>query len=137
VGDEAKVTKQITDKDIRSFAALTGDNNPVHIDEAFATNTRFGKRIAHGFLTASLISTALGTRLPGKGVIYLSQSLQFIAPVYVDDTVTATVSVLSIREDKPIVVLRTVCTNQDGVAVISGEAKVLLDLPESHKPANR
>jgi 3-hydroxybutyryl-CoA dehydratase len=102
-----------------------GDNNPVHLDDAFAATTRFGKRIAHGMLAASLISAALANDLPGPGTVYLSQTLQFKAPVYLGDTVTAIIEVKSVREDKPIATLITTCVNQDNLTVLEGEAVVL------------
>jgi acyl dehydratase len=127
VGDTASITRKITDQDICAFAELTGDHNAVHLDEAFAETTRFGRRIAHGMLGASLISAVLGNELPGKGSIYLSQSLQFLGAVYIDDTVTARVTVTKVREDKSIVTLETVCENQRGEIVIRGEAVVLVE----------
>ena len=127
VGDTASISREITDKDICAFAELTGDDNPVHLDETFASKTRFGRRIAHGMLGASLISAVLGTELPGKGSIYLSQSLRFIGPVYIDDIVTARVTVQKVQEDKSIVTLETVCENQRGETLIHGEAVVLVE----------
>ncbi len=127
VGATASISKAITDADLRTFAEVSGDNNPVHLDEAFASKTRFGRRIAHGMLGASLISAVLGTKLPGTGSIYLSQTLQFLGPVYLDDTVTARVTVTKVREDKSIVTLETVCENQNGETVIRGEAVVLVE----------
>lgn len=129
VGDAAALTKTITDADIRAFAALTGDYNPVHLDDEYAASTRFGRRIAHGMLSAGLLSAVLANKLPGRGTVYLSQSLRFVAPVYPGDTVTARVTVTEIRPDKPIVTLETVCTNQHAEAVIKGEAVVLLTGP--------
>lgn len=129
VGDTASLSKTITDEDIRAFAALTGDQNPVHLDESFAQTTRFGRRIAHGMLGASLISAVLGNQLPGRGSVYLSQSLQFVAPVYLGDTVTARVTITRIREDKPVVTLETVCSNQHGEPLIKGEAVILVQAP--------
>lgn len=126
VGDTASVTKTITDDDIRAFADLTGDHNPVHLDDDFAKGTRFGRRIAHGMLSAGLISSVLANKLPGTGTVYLSQSLSFVAPVYPGDTVTARVTVTKAREDKPIVTLETICTNQRDEPVIRGEAVVLV-----------
>jgi acyl dehydratase len=126
VGDTASLSKTISDDDIRAFAELTGDHNPVHLDDEYAAGTRFGRRIAHGMLGASLISAALANELPGRGTVYLSQSLQFTAPVFPGDTVTARVTVTKVREDKPIVTLDTVCVNQHGEAVVKGEAVVLL-----------
>ena len=125
-GDTASLSKTIGDEDIRAFAEASGDHNPLHLDEEFAKQTRFGRRIAHGMLSASLISAVIAKELPGEGSIYLGQTLQFVAPVFLDDTVTARVTVSSIREDKPILKLETVCTNQREEVVIRGEATVLV-----------
>jgi 3-hydroxybutyryl-CoA dehydratase len=126
LGDTASLSKKIMDDDIRAFADLTTDHNPVHLDDEFARTTRFGRRIAHGMLSASLISAVLANQLPGQGTVYLSQTLQFVAPVYPGDTVTARVTVTKVREDRPILTLETVCTNQDDKTLIKGEAVVLL-----------
>jgi len=126
VGQRASVSKTITAADIRTFAAVTGDHNPLHLDEAFAGRSRFGRPIAHGILVAGVISAALGTALPGPGAIYLSQALKFLRPVYPGDTVTATVEVIAYREDKGIVTLRTTCANQAGAPVVDGEAMLLV-----------
>jgi 3-hydroxybutyryl-CoA dehydratase len=125
-GDKASRTTNITDEMIRAFAELTGDSNPVHLDEAYAATTRFGRRIAHGMIAAGLISAALANDLPGPGTVYLSQTLQFKAPVYPGDMITTTVEVKSVRPDKPIVSLSTVCTNQNDKIVLEGEAVVLV-----------
>jgi acyl dehydratase len=125
VGDSAAITKTIEQEDIDAFARVTGDHNPVHVDEEFAKTTRFGKRIAHGMLTASLISAVLANELPGEGSVYLGQTLQFVAPVFPGDEITARVTVKEMREDKPIVKLETVCVNQRDEVVIRGEATVL------------
>jgi len=125
VGDSAEITKTIEQADIDAFARVTGDHNPVHVDEEFAKTTRFGKRIAHGMLTASLISAVLANELPGEGSVYLGQTLQFVAPVFPGDEITARVTVKEMREDKPIVKLETVCVNQRDEVVIRGEATVL------------
>ncbi|GBC81371.1 (R)-specific enoyl-CoA hydratase [bacterium HR10] len=125
IGASASWSKTITMADIRAFAALTGDENPLHVDEAFAQTTRFGRPIAHGMLVASLISTVLSRRLPGPGTIYLSQSLDFVRPVYPGDTITALVEVIEIRDDKPVVTLITRCVNQHGEEVVRGRAVVL------------
>src|SRR5512139_194437 len=124
-GDKASRTITITDEMIRAFATLTGDHNPVHLDDAYAAGTRFGRRIAHGMLAVGLISATLANDLPGPGSVYLSQTLQFKAPVFPGDTVTATVEVKSVRPDKPIVTLSTICTKQDGTIVLEGEAAIL------------
>ena len=125
-GDTASRSTTITDEMIRSFAELTGDSNPVHLDDAYAAGTRFGRRIAHGMIAAGLISAALANDLPGPGTVYLSQTLQFKAPVFPGDTITTTVAVKTVRPDKPIVTLGTVCTNQDQKVVLEGEAVVLV-----------
>ena len=125
-GDTAEITKTIEQADVDAFAAVTGDHNPIHVDEAFAKTTRFGRRIAHGMLTASLISSVLANKLPGEGSVYLGQTLKFVAPVFPGDEITARVTVTEIREDKPIVKLDTVCVNQRGETVIRGEATVVI-----------
>ena len=125
IGDSFSRTVEITDARIRAFAQASGDENPVHLDEEFAATTRFGKRIAHGMLTASLISAILGNDLPGPGTIYLGQDVKFQAPVYIDESITVTVEVIAYREDKRIATLKTTCTNQDGVVVLDGEAVVI------------
>lgn len=124
-GDTASHSTTITDEMIRAFAALTGDTNPVHLDDNYAASTRFKRRIAHGMIAAGLISAALANDLPGPGTVYLSQTLQFKAPVYPGDTITTTVEVKTVRPDKPIVTLSTFCRNQDNVVVLEGEAVVL------------
>lgn len=125
VGDTAAQTKTITDADIHTFADLVDDHNPVHLDDDYAQRTRFGRRIAHGMLSASLISAVLANQLPGEGTVYLSQTLQFVAPVFPGDTVTARVTVTKVREEKGIVTLATICTNQRDEPLIKGEAVVL------------
>lgn len=125
VGDSASRTKTITDADVQDFARASGDTNPVHLDEEYAATTRFGKRIAHGMLTGSLISAVLGNDLPGNGSIYLGQEFKFKAPVFIGDTITATVEVTAYREEKRIATLKTTCTNQDGAVVLEGEAVVI------------
>ncbi|HZN06532.1 MAG TPA: MaoC family dehydratase [Pyrinomonadaceae bacterium] len=126
VGDSAEITRTIEQSDIQAFADVTGDHNPVHLDESFAQTTRFGRRIAHGMLTASLISSVLANELPGEGSIYLGQTLQFVAPVFPGDEVTARVTVTDVRESKGIVKLETICLNQRNQIVIRGEATVLV-----------
>ena len=132
VGDAAEMTKTIADEDVRAFAELTGDRNPVHLDEEYAASTRFGRRIAHGMLGASLISAVLANELPGRGTVYLSQTLRFTAPVFLGDTVTARVVVKGVREDRPVVTLETFCTNQRGERVVEGEAVVLVPKVEAN-----
>jgi 3-hydroxybutyryl-CoA dehydratase len=127
VGDSACFSKTISDADVRAFTDVTGDHNPLHLDDEFAKKTRFGRRIAHGMLSASLISSAIANRLPGIGSIYLSQTLKFVSPVYLGDTITARVTVTAVREDKPILTLETICENQNQEVVVKGEATVLVE----------
>jgi len=125
VGMTASTGKTITEADILLFAAVSTDTNPVHLNEEFAATTPFKQRIAHGMLTAGLISAVLGTQLPGQGVIYLGQTLRFRAPVKIGDTVTATVEVTEVNVEKKRATLKTVCTVA-GKPVIEGEATVLV-----------
>lgn len=125
VGDTASLAKTITDEDVQMFARATGDLNPLHLDEGYAGRSRFGRRVAHGMLSAGMISAVLGTELPGPGTIYLGQSLKFLAPVYIGDAITATVTLTEYHRDKGRMTFQTVCTNQDGTEVVSGEAQVL------------
>jgi 3-hydroxybutyryl-CoA dehydratase len=127
VGQRDSVRRTITEADIVLFAAITGDQNPAHTDELAARESRFGRRIAHGMLAAGLISAVLGMRLPGPGTIYLKQTLNFRKPIFINDTVTTTVEVTSIREDKPVLTLATTVTNQDGEVVVDGESLVYCD----------
>ena len=127
VGDSASFSKTISGEDIKQFADLTCDTNPVHVDEELAKKTRFKGRIAHGMWGASLISTVLGTKLPGPGTIYLGQTLTFKGAVYPGDTVTAKCTVTKVREDKAIITLETICENQKGELIVDGEAVVLLE----------
>lgn len=126
VGQKASYSKTFTEADIHAFAEASGDKNPIHLDENYAKNTRFGKQIAHGMLVAGLISAVLGMQLPGPGTIYLNQELNFKHPVYVGDTITAVVEVSKIREGKPIVTLSTNCYNQQEILVIEGKAIVMV-----------
>ena len=124
VGQTASFTKTISESDVYLFAGITGDFNPAHVNEVYAKNTAFKTRIAHGMLSAGLISNVLGNQLPGPGTIYMQQQLNFRAPVAIGDTVTATVEVVEILREKKRVRLKTVCTNQDGVVVLDGEALI-------------
>jgi 3-hydroxybutyryl-CoA dehydratase len=124
VGQTASFTKTVSESDVYLFAGITGDFNPAHVNEAYAKNTAFKTRIAHGMLSAGLISNVLGNQLPGPGTIYMQQQLNFRAPVAIGDTVTATVEVIEILREKKRVRLKTVCTNQDGVVVLDGEALI-------------
>lgn len=125
LGATASRTRTLSDEDVRLFAQVSGDTNSVHLDEAYAATTLFKRRIAHGMLTTSVISAILGNDLPGLGTIYLSQNVSFKAPVYVGDTITATVELTKYREEKRIATFRTTVTNGDGVLVLEGEAVVI------------
>ena len=121
------MSRTISEADVAIFADVTGDTNPLHVDEDFAKRARFGGRIAHGMLTASLISAVLGTKLPGPGSIYLNQSLKFLKPVRIGDTVRVMVEVISFTPKNGIITLKTRCTNQDGDEVLCGEAVLLVE----------
>ncbi len=125
IGDRASISKLIMERDVIRFAELTGDINPIHMDKLYAEQTDFGERIAHGMLTASLISAVLGIKLPGPGNIYVSQSLKFRAPVKFGDIIEAEVEVVEKIPERNRVHLKTTCRNQDGTVVLEGEAIVI------------
>jgi 3-hydroxybutyryl-CoA dehydratase len=125
VGMTAVYSRTVTEADVVLFAGISGDSNPVHLDNDYAKDTMFKGRIAHGMLTASFISTVLGTKLPGPGCIYVSQNLKFRAPVRIGDTVRTRVTVTSVDRDKGRVALETTCSVGDTV-VISGDAQLLV-----------
>ena len=125
IGDKASFTKTISESDIYQFAGITGDYNPVHINSEYAKQSVFKERVAHGILTAGFISAVLGTKLPGTDTIYLSQHLDFKAPVKIGDTITAEVEVLEKKDRKKIIRLRTIVKNQLDVIVVDGEAVVM------------
>jgi 3-hydroxybutyryl-CoA dehydratase len=124
VGTRATRVRKVTEADVVRFAEVSGDHNPVHLDAEYAAGSPFGERIVHGLLTGAFISAVLGNDLPGPGSIYLAQTLKFLAPVHPGDTVTVSVEVTAIREEKRLVVLRTDCTNQQGKLVLTGEATI-------------
>ena len=126
VGQTAAFSRTVTETDIVMFAGLSGDYNPVHVDQEYAVDSRFGKRIAHGLLTTSFLSRLLGMDLPGKGSVYLEQSLKFLKPVFIGDTITASAEILEIDQDQGILRLETICRNQDNTVVLSGEAKLMV-----------
>ena len=125
VGDVAEVTYTVTPQVIREFVMASGDDNPIHSDATFAAGTRFGRVIGPGMLTGSFVASVIGTRLPGPGTIYLSQSFRFLRPVYVGDRVTARVEVAERVVERNRLRLTTTCTNQDGELLLDGEAWVL------------
>lgn len=126
IGDEFSTERHVTDDLVRKFAEVSGDYNPIHLDEEFAAKTRFGKRIAHGMLSGAFISAVLGNEFKERKIVYLSQTMRFKAPVYLGDTVTASATVTHIREDKGIVTLATLCTNQNGETLVEGEGIVMI-----------
>ncbi|MBF91595.1 MAG: acyl dehydratase [Rickettsiales bacterium] len=126
VGQEAILSKTITEADIANFSGVTGDNNPVHISDDFASKTIFGKRVVHGFFTASLISTLIATKLPGPGSIYISQTLKFLAPAYIGDNILTRVIIQKIDKEKRRVNLLTECFISDK-KILTGEAEILVD----------
>lgn len=125
IGQKATFSKTISESDVYMFAGVTGDVNPAHVNEAYARTTPFKTRIAHGILSAGLISAVLGTQLPGPGAIYASQTLKFTAPVRIGDTITATATVKELIPERNRAVIETVCRNQEGVVVTTGEAVLL------------
>ncbi|HQX56689.1 MAG TPA: MaoC family dehydratase [Pyrinomonadaceae bacterium] len=125
-GVQFKIAKPITDSLIRAFAEVSGDHNPIHLDDEFAEQTRFGRRIAHGMLSGALISAVLGNEFRDMKIVYLSQTMRFMAPVFIDDVLTVTATVTDVRESKGIVTLETTCINQDDVVTLTGEAKVMI-----------
>jgi enoyl-CoA hydratase len=127
IGDRATLSKTFTEEEVCCFAEISTDKNPLHLDKDFGKTSIFGQRIVHGMLVASLFSGLIGMELPGEGSIYLGQNLAFKAPVGIGELVTASVEIIKIREDKPIVTLRTLCVNSTGKTVIEGEAVVKLN----------
>jgi len=125
IGDKAKFSKTISESDIYTYAGITGDFNPAHIDEEYASKTFFKRRICHGMLLAGLISNVIGTILPGPGTIYISQTVNFLKPVYIGDTITAKVEIIEIIDSKKSW-LNTKCLNQAGIVVVDGSALVSL-----------
>ncbi len=126
IGDKFTTHRNVTDELIRAFAEVSGDHNPIHLDEEFAKNTRFGQRIAHGMLSGAFISAVLGNEFTDLKVVYLSQTMKFTAPVFIGDTVRVTATVTNIREEKGIVTCETVCTNQTGEILVTGESKIMI-----------
>lgn len=136
VGMQATVSRTITETDLRNFSGVSGDTNPMHLNEEYAQQTPFHGSIVHGFLSASLISAVIGTRLPGPGCIYMSQTLKFLAPVRVGDTVYAVATITAIKPEKSQVVLDTKCYVKDTV-VIEGEALIKVQSRKGKKPTDK
>jgi len=132
VGMSAMFGKTVTEADIVAYAGVSGDTNPIHLHDGFARTTRFGQRIAHGMLSGSFISAVIGTKLPGPGSIYVSQTMNFMAPVLIGETITAVATVTAIDERRRRVTLKTQCLNGDKV-VIDGEAQILVPRRDAAK----
>ncbi len=130
VGEKATFTKTVTESDVYGYAGITGDFNPAHVNKVAAENSMFKQRIAHGMLSAGFISAVLGTKLPGEGAIYISQELSFLAPVYFNDTITATAEIIE-KLEKGRLKVKTTCTNQYGTIVIDGTAVLLIPRPKN------
>ncbi len=122
IGQKASLNKTITEEDLSNFIAITGDKNPLHVNESFAKQTFFGQRIAHGMLSASLFSTLVGLHIPGIGAIYKSQILEFLRPVFIGDTLCAWFEIVEIDREKEEVLIKSWIENQDGDNVIEGKA---------------
>ena len=125
IGMNVSYSQTITDADVKAFSGISGDRNPVHLDEQYAENSRYKKRIAHGLMTASYFSALFGTKIPGEGCVYVSQSLNFKRPVYIGDTVVETVEVISVDLAKKRVFFRTTCKVKNKV-VTDGEAELFV-----------
>ncbi len=124
VGDTARRSMLVTDEQIELFARLSGDRNPLHFDEDFARKTTFGRRVAHGGVTAAILNALVAEDLPGPGSVFMEQHLKYTAPVHPGDTITADLVVLKVREDKPIYTVAVRVTRRDGVLVLEGECVV-------------
>ncbi len=135
LNETAEFSKTVSESDVYLYAGVTGDFNPAHINEEYARETFFKTRIAHGMLAAGLISTVLGTRLPGPGTVYVRQELNFLAPVRIGDTVTARVEVIEIMSEKKQVRFRTTCSTQNGTLVLDGEAIISPPRPKKVEAA--
>jgi acyl dehydratase len=120
-GQRARRTQTVTAREVELYAELTGDRNPLHFDPAFAAGTRFGRLVAQGGITAGMLNALVATDLPGPGTVFMSQSLRYLAPAYLGDTLTAEVEVVSLKPDKPVCQLRATITNQHGTVVLEGE----------------
>ena len=126
IGQKAEYSKVITKEMVETFSVISGDINPLHLDDNYAKNTIFKGRIAHGILVSGLISAVIANKLPGEGAIYLTQSLKFTKPVKLNDKITAAVEIISIDDENSKITLSTICRNAEGKIVIDGEAQVLV-----------
>jgi acyl dehydratase len=125
INQSASIEKVFTEQEVEDFSRVSMDTNPIHLDSAYASGTRFGQRIVQGPMVASLVGGVLGSKLPGPGTIYINQTTNFLKPVFINELLVATVVIIAIREDKPIIKLRTTVAKNSGEVVIEGEATVL------------
>ncbi len=138
IGQKASFSRTITETDLVQYAGISGDYNPIHVDQVYAEGTRFKQRIAHGLLTSSLLSRLLGMELPGPGAVYLEQTMRFIRPVFTGDTITAIVEIIEINDEKRTIKLKTECHKHDGKLVLDGVASMLVPdevRSDDNKPA--
>lgn len=131
VGFTKSITVQVTDKMVHQFAELSGDYNPIHMNEEYASKTRFGRRIAHGMISGALISRALVECIGGGG-IYLGQSLKFVNPVFIDDMITVTIKITAVRKEKGIATVETNVTKANGDMVVKGDAVIMMGADMEH-----
>ncbi len=131
VGQSATTTRMVTEEDVNEFARISGDTNPVHMEESFASKTRFGRRIAHGAFVTSLISKVAGNQLPGPGSIVLSSSFSFHSPCYIGDTITAKITIKRYRKDKPLIFTSCEVVNQDGECLVTGDVAIYFEKVDS------
>ena len=130
IGDKVSIKKSFSQEEVYSYSLVSNDTNPIHYDTEYASSTPFKKPIVHGLLAASLFGGLLGTELPGRGTIHLGQTLKFLKPVYVNELVEATIKVVSIRQDKPIITFEVICIKENGEIAIEGEAIVIYKGPQ-------
>ena len=136
VGQRAARAKTITDADLRAYAEITGDHNPLHFDDAFAAGTRFGRRVAQGGITAGMLNALVAMDLPGPGTVFMSQTLTYRAPAYVGDTLSARVEVVGLKPDKPVCQLEFTVANQHGVVLLEAEAWTYTLRPDLERTRN-
>ena len=137
IGQRAERTKTVMDDDLRAYAQITGDYNPLHFDDAFAAGTRFGRRVAQGGIAAGMLNALVAMDLPGPGTVFMSQTLTYRAPTYVGDTLTATVEVLELKADKPVCHLRFDIHNQDGTLLLEADAWTYTMRPDLEVGGNK
>jgi acyl dehydratase len=133
VGDSVSIKKSFSQEEVLAYAKASGDTNPIHFDVEYASKTTFNKPIVHGLFVASLFGGLLGTKMPGMGTIHLGQNLKFIKPVFVNEQIEATIKIISVREDKPVIVFENTIINENGEIVMTGESVVIYRGPVFQK----